>query len=153
MIHYVLPKSVYIAARPYLRTTLTENKRKIKTGIRQEEGDFPVKTACVIAVLFLCSLSVAQTENEHSQRLAPKYNAQFDVRMPDGTRCDLLSDKYAIETDRASKWAESVGQATLYSIWSNRKAAVLILSRGTEDKTAHTSMSVGLRATWHSHVR
>ena len=29
VIHYVLPKSVYIAARPYLRPAMNENKRKI----------------------------------------------------------------------------------------------------------------------------
>lgn len=83
-------------------------------------------------VLLLATLLT--DERSETLRLAPKYNAQVEVRMPDGTRCDLLNDVYAIEVDFSRKYAESVGQATLYSIWTGRKPAVILLSRGNEDK-------------------
>lgn len=43
-----------------------------------------------------------------------------------GGRCDILTDKYAIEIDRASKWHEAVGQAAHYSVALNRKPCVAI---------------------------
>jgi len=68
-----------------------------------------------------------ETELEACRRLAPKYGAEAEVLMPDGTRCDLLSDQYAIEVDWAEKHHEAVSQAVLYSIWTGRKPAVLLL--------------------------
>lgn len=43
-----------------------------------------------------------------------------------GGRCDILTDKYAIEIDRASKWYEAVGQVAHYSVALNRKPCVAI---------------------------
>lgn len=98
-----------------------------------------MKAISVLALLWLTTPLMADERSE-TIRLAKKYGAvkngklQVDVVMPDGTRCDLVSDTYAIEVDYAPKWPQSIGQATLYSIWTRRTAAVLILSRGEVDK-------------------
>jgi len=59
--------------------------------------------------------------------LAPKYNAEMEVRQWDGVRVDLLNDEYAIEVDWEKKYAEGFGQAMLYGILTDRKPAVLLL--------------------------
>lgn len=43
-----------------------------------------------------------------------------------GGRCDILTDKYAIEVDKASKWHEAIGQALHYGAVLNRKSAIAI---------------------------
>lgn len=43
-----------------------------------------------------------------------------------GGRCDILTDKYAIEIDRASKWHEAIGQAVHYSITLKRKPCIAL---------------------------
>ena len=54
--------------------------------------------------------------------------------MATGTRVDLLNSKYAIEVDWADKWAEGCGQALYYSICTDRKAGLLLLSKSSSDK-------------------
>lgn len=44
----------------------------------------------------------------------------MEVVAPDGTRCDILTDEYAIEVDFANKWAEAIGQALNYAIQFNK---------------------------------
>ena len=51
----------------------------------------------------------------------------------DGSRVDLLDQEIAWEVDWAYKWAEGVGQASLYSQLTNQKGGVILL---TKDKRA-----------------
>lgn len=37
---------------------------------------------------------------------------------PDGTRTDCISDTHAIEVDFSKKWAEAIGQALHYALWT-----------------------------------
>jgi hypothetical protein len=72
-------------------------------------------------------------EVSESLRLAPKYQAQTEVLLPDRTRCDLVNAEYAIEVEYPKKWAESIGQSLYYGIELKRKPAVLFLTRGPDD--------------------
>ena len=54
-----------------------------------------------------------------------------EVVLFDRTRCDIVTDSFAIEVDFASKWAESIGQSLYYSNVLNKKAGVLLI---IEDK-------------------
>lgn len=87
-------------------------------------------------LLILATATLAQAdERSECARLAPKYSAEVEAVMPDGSRCDLLTAEYAIEVDFAQKWKESIGQAALYAIWTGRKPAVLLLVKdATRDK-------------------
>lgn len=89
------------------------------------------RLACIIACLVGCGRSLGDELTE-CRRLAPKYRAITEAMMPDGSRCDLLSDEYATEVDWVGKWRESIGQATLYSIWTGKKPAVLLLVKDAE---------------------
>lgn len=60
-------------------------------------------------------------------------NNLIEVRLSDNTRCDIVTDSYAIEVDFANKWAESIGQSLHYSLMLNRKAGVLLILEGEKD--------------------
>jgi len=72
-----------------------------------------------------------ESELEACRRLAPKYEAEVEVRLWDGTRCDLVTETEAIEVDWAQtpKWAEAIGQAQYYGITLGKRPAVLLLVR------------------------
>ena len=89
--------------------------------------------AFVIPILLLClpSLGYAETEVEICRRLAPKYKAVTEYRLPDAARVDLLTDTEAIEVDYAKKWAEAVGQSLYYGLATGKKPAIILLTRDT----------------------
>ena len=89
--------------------------------------------ACLVA---LCSTTSAN-ELTQARRLAAKYSAQVEVRLPDDSRVDLLSDTHAIEVDWAPKWAEAVGQAIHYSLLADKKPAVILLLRDPATEWRH----------------
>lgn len=47
--------------------------------------------------------------------------------MPDGTRCDCLTDTHAVEFDFAKKWAESIGQALLYGAHTGKRCGIALI--------------------------
>ena len=65
---------------------------------------------------------------------AKKYNGQTEVTMPDGTRCDIVTETHAIEVDFADKWAEAIGQSLNYSIQLNKKAGILLILEKPDDE-------------------
>lgn len=63
------------------------------------------------------------------------HNGQVDYILPDKTKCDCLTDEYAIEFDFGTKWAEAIGQSLHYSKWTEKKPGiVLILENETDNK-------------------
>ena len=50
-----------------------------------------------------------------------------EVRLRDNTRCDIVTDTFAIEVDFADKWAEAIGQSLHYSIMLDKKPAILLI--------------------------
>jgi len=90
-------------------------------------------------LLLLLAVPLQETKylNEvgHSERIAEERSIASEVRMPDHTRCDLVSDTHAYEVEWAHKWKEAPTQAILYSIWTGKKPGVILLSKSrTQDK-------------------
>jgi hypothetical protein len=54
--------------------------------------------------------------------------------MPDGTRCDIGTEKHAIEVDFADKWAEAIGQSLNYAFQINKKARILLILEKKSDR-------------------
>ena len=54
--------------------------------------------------------------------------------MPDGTRCDILTDTHAIEVDFADKWAEAISSIRNYAMQTGKKAGIVLVlkDRGNE---------------------
>ena len=74
------------------------------------------------------------SEAYYQKIAAEKYGAESEVTMPDGTRCDLVTEKHAIELDFADKWGEAIGQSLNYAFQSNKRAGILLIleSKGDE---------------------
>lgn len=98
--------------------------------------------ACVVILLLAFSTQATNDESlsevEWCERLATDLGCDLEtgveVRLSTGTRVDLMNEKYAIECDWASKWAEGCGQALYYAICTNRKAGLLLLLKSSDDK-------------------
>jgi hypothetical protein len=86
-------------------------------------------TTLLLGLTLAASLGAARLNPEaHYQEIAAKkYNGQTEVTMPDGTRCDIVTDTHAIEVDFADKWAEAIGQSLNYSFQLNKKAGILLI--------------------------
>jgi len=54
--------------------------------------------------------------------------------MPDGTRCDILTDTHAIEVDFADKWAEAIGQSLNYAMQTGKKAGIVLVLKDKGDE-------------------
>ena len=54
--------------------------------------------------------------------------------MPDGTRCDILTDTHAIEVDFADKWAEAIGQSLKYAMQTGKKAGIVLKLKDRGDE-------------------
>lgn len=61
-------------------------------------------------------------------------SGQTEVVMPDGTRCDIVTDELAIEVDWAKKWYEALGQSLWYAFQTNKRPAVVLILRESGDE-------------------
>ena len=93
-------------------------------------------TALLLVLSLVTSLGAARLNPEaHYQEIAAKeYSGQTEVVMPDGTRCDIVTETHAIEVDFADKWAEAIGQSLNYSFQTNKKAGILLILERPKDE-------------------
>ncbi len=56
------------------------------------------------------------------------------MTMPDGTRCDILTDTHAIEVDFADKRAEAIGQSLKYAMQTGKKAGIVLKLKDRGDE-------------------
>lgn len=59
---------------------------------------------------------------------------QIEVRLPDQTRVDCLTDEYAIEIDFANKWKQAIGQSLHYALVTGKKPAIALIVRQPSDQ-------------------
>ena len=78
-------------------------------------------------LFFICVGGEFLGEVEQSRLLAERYGCEREVVLADGSRVDLLSARYAVEVEWCEKWKEAPAQAVLYSAWTGRKPAVILL--------------------------
>lgn len=90
----------------------------------------------LLSLTLIGSLGAARLNPEtHYQEIAAKkYSGQTEVTMPDGTRCDIVTETHAIEVDFADKWAEAIGQSLNYSFQLNKKAGILLILEKPDDE-------------------
>lgn len=90
----------------------------------------------VVLLLMSTALNAARLNPEayYQEIAAKKYSGQAEVTMPDGTRCDIVTEAHAIEVDFADKWAEAIGQSLNYSFQLNKKAGILLILEKPDDE-------------------
>ena len=54
--------------------------------------------------------------------------------MTDGTRCDILTEDYAMEVDFAHKWAEAIGQSLNYARLTGKRAGIVLIIKRNKDE-------------------
>jgi hypothetical protein len=96
-----------------------------------------VKIALIITMLFMLP-SQLLAKREHPEKWYQKkwceaHNGQVEVVLPDGTRCDCVTDTHAIEFDFGNNWAESIGQGLHYSAISKKKAGIVLILETMKD--------------------
>ena len=96
----------------------------------------PRFTALLLVLSLASSLGAARLNPEayYQELAAKKYNGETEVVMPDGTRCDIVTEAHAIEVDFADKWAEAIGQSLSYSFQLNKKAGILLILESPKDE-------------------
>ena len=84
----------------------------------------------VALILFSVTLAFSQTKQKESyyqHEFALIVDGQTEVRLANGTRADIVTDKYAIEVDFGAKWAEAIGQSLSYGIELEKQAGILLV--------------------------
>jgi hypothetical protein len=95
------------------------------------------KMILILSLSFLmtsCNAPEKINEKWYQQRWCKQIDGQIEVRLEDKTRCDCLTDKYAIEVDFSRKWAEAVGQSLHYAKMTGKQAGILLIVESEQGK-------------------
>ncbi len=76
-----------------------------------------------------------KNERFYQTKMCNRLKGKIEFVLPDKTRIDCLTDKYAIEVDWARKWTEAVGQSIYYAEIAKKKPAIaLIMAKNNTDE-------------------
>jgi len=95
-----------------------------------------MKIVLPLLILFVTiSASAARLNSEryYQEIAAKKYGGEAEVTMPDGTRCDIVTETHAIEVDFADKWGEAIGQSLNYGFQTSKRAGILLILESPDD--------------------
>ena len=73
-------------------------------------------------------------EKYYQDKWCKENNGKTEVVFSDGSRCDCLTDKYAVEVDFAPKWAEAIGQVLHYAALTGKKPKILLIQHNKKDQ-------------------
>ena len=68
-------------------------------------------------------------EPDQAKLINQKLKGELEHPTVDGSRVDILTQKYAYEVDWSSKWAEAVGQSLYYAAATGKKPAIILLMK------------------------
>lgn len=90
----------------------------------------------IIILMFPAPLIARREHPEkwYQRKWCEAHNGQVEVVLPDGTRCDCVTDTHAIEFDFGNNWAEAVGQGLHYSSLTNKKAGIVLILETMKDR-------------------
>ena len=96
----------------------------------------------------------SKTEVWYVEQLAAQNGWQSEVTTSIGTRCDLLTDKLAIEVDWPNKTFEAIGQSLHYAEQLDREPGIIFLVRNAGDReyiikrVGNISANCGIKLFW-----
>jgi hypothetical protein len=67
------------------------------------------------------------TERWYQKQWCETQKGQVEVVLPDGTRCDCVTDTHAIEFEFGNRWAEAVGQSVYYSMQTKKRPGIVLI--------------------------
>jgi len=87
----------------------------------------------LLFILLVSSLQAKYKEKYYQTIFCNKLNGIIEYKIKD-VRIDCLTDTYAIESDFAKKWAESIGQSLYYAHLTGKKPAIHIILKDKKNK-------------------
>ena len=106
-----------------------------KLGTLGSEGrNLPLPQSGAVPRPSVPSSPKTYSESFYQEQYAKKLGGRTEVTMPDGTRCDILTDTHAIEVDFADKWAEAIGQSLNYAMQTGKKAGIVLVLKDRGDE-------------------
>ena len=87
----------------------------------------PIHLQCIFAIR-------QHPEKWYQKKWCEEQKGRIEVVLPDGTRCDCVTDTHAIEFDFGSNWAEAVGQSSYYSIQTGKKPGIVLILETMKDR-------------------
>ena len=93
-----------------------------------------MKLITCLTFLLLTATASALPESYYQDIFAAEVGGRTEVTAGDGTRCDILTDSYAIEVDFARKWGEANGQSLNYGFQFNRQAGIVLILEKPSDR-------------------
>lgn len=83
--------------------------------------------AACFSLLPIFLSTATPSERQYQKQWCKKHNGEVEVVLKDKTRCDCITDKYAIEIEYAHKWYEAVGQALHYARQADKKPGIALI--------------------------
>lgn len=96
-----------------------------------------VRFLSVLIILFIsANVSAKRVHHEaiYQEHFCEGLNGESEHILPDRTRVDCLTDKYAVEVDFAEKWGEAVGQSLYYAHCTGKKPGILLILESDKDE-------------------
>ena len=86
----------------------------------------------LICILVFLLPSVVLAKREHPEKWYQEqwctaHRGQIEVVLPDGTRCDCLTDTHAIEFDFGNNRAEAIGQSAYYALQTGKRPGIVLI--------------------------
>ena len=107
-----------------------------------------IRAVILLAIIILpLSVCLSASERWYADEIADAIAGRTEVRMRDGSRCDILTSTHAIEVDFARKWAEAIGQSLLYASQTGKPGAIALIVESPADERFVKRLS-GVIA-WH----
>ena len=98
-----------------------------------------MKKAALIVILTIIFPSLLLAKREHPEKWyqvkwCQAHKGKIEVVLPDGTRCDCVTDTHAIEFDFGNNWAEALGQSSYYSMQTKKKPGIVLILETIKDR-------------------
>jgi len=89
----------------------------------------------MIAATIALAAALLSSEADYRDHICGAAGWQMEVRLPNGTRADCVSETHAIEIDFSNHWAEALGQSLNYAAETDKRPGIiLVCKRGTEPR-------------------
>jgi hypothetical protein len=84
-------------------------------------------------VFFSVNPIAGKRVNYEKHYLTGGCTGKVEMTMPDGTRCDCVTESHAIEYDFADNWYEAVGQSLHYASKAGKRPGIVLIIETHED--------------------
>lgn len=82
-----------------------------------------------------CQTLPPEKKNEawYQKKWCAGHGGRIEVIMPDKTRCDCVTFRYAVEVEFARKWAEAITQTLHYARLTGKRPGIVFICRRQSD--------------------